>query len=645
MLLLWRERAALNKGSKGIITAVILMFLPPVYFINILAVGSLAASIHDIYHTIKPTGIFAATSERHGLMLPYITAHPIATGVAWITKSSRNLTHPDVRVLWLGLNIAVIPLVCKRWKNRRAKNNSRLVHGLKIADNPLHGTSRWGAAKDIRHLCEISPPDSGGEFPGGIFLGSLEGKMVRVIPGKAPTGMPPLAGHAAVFGGTGSGKSYSFVMNNIICAVADGQSFVVTDPKAELAETTANWLISRGYEVKVFNLNNPAHSHLWNPLRECGSDSEITEMAACFINNATNKDDNGYFVSKEIQLFEALSGLLLGDFPAEQQHLRSVISLASWNSEELDSRFRAAFESDRISAAIYEKWRGCSAVNLDNAISGLTAKLKILSVEAVAGLLSKKETDLSEVGKKKTALFCVLPVRGEGRVLRPILATFYLFLFKRLYDLADNNNHKLPVPVRFLLDEFANIGQIPGFSEIVSTARSLGIHIQFILQGRSQLDEVYGREEAKTILANCPTLFLLGTAPGDLETAEMFSKILGKAAVQGKFESEDVTLPIINNFQPTQKTKRVIERYLMTSDEIARMDPLDCIGVIQWCYPLYLQKTGWRLLTQAAEIDRQGLVSLKDFIPARRLDVSLPRFHKKQSESGEGPVTNMQAPW
>ena len=453
---LLRNKTDLIKRRITIFAAAVVLALPLLYFLNVLIVGSLAAFIHDTYHAVKPAGVFDLSAGQHGLVLPEVTGRPLATGAAWLTKPNRALAHPDVRTLWLCLNVFLPVAVALVFSRRKARNNSRFAHGLKIADNPVHGTSRWASAKDIRGLCELGPPDSGSKYPGGIFLGTLAGKMVRIIPGKAPPGTPPLAGHAAVFGGTGSGKSYSFVMNNIICAAVEGQSFIVTDPKAELAETTANWLKSLGYEVRIFNLNNPAHSHSWNPLTECGSDSEISEMAACFIHNATGKDESGYFVAKEIQLFEALSGLLLGAFPPEQQHLRAVISLAARGQEELAERFEEAFASGGISAAIYEKWRGCSAVNLDNAVSGLTAKLKVLAIESIAGLLSKEEIDLAGPGRRKTALFCVLPVRGESRVLKPVLATFYLFLFKRLYDLADNNQRRLPTPVRVLLDEFAN---------------------------------------------------------------------------------------------------------------------------------------------------------------------------------------------
>lgn len=628
--------------------------VPLLYFANVWTVGSLAAAIHDtvhnIQHQLSALSAFSTLEPEHGKMLPYILHHPVQVGWAWLTRPTETLTHPDVKHIWQGLNVLLGAGAAGGylwWRRNRAKNSPGRVHGLKLADNAALGTARWAALRDIKPLCEFGPPKmptgkdgKGSRSSGGIVLGELNKKIVRVIPGKSPKGKPGLAGHAAIFGGTGSGKSFSFVLNNIIAAVADGQSFVCTDPKGELAATTAKWLQEKGYEVRIFNLTNPAVSHRWNAISECGNDAEIAEMAACLIRNA-GKDDNAYFLAKEIQLLEALTGLLKGDFPSQQQHLRAAMSLLAWTKEELDARFQAAYRAGKISATIYERWRGVSSANYDHAVSGLSAKLKILTTEPLAALLSQHEIRLSEVGGRKTALFCVIPVSGEGKVLRPILSTFYMFLFKRLYRLADENNGKLPAPVRFLLDEFANIGQIPGFSEIISTARSLGIQIQFILQGRSQLDDVYGPNEAKNILANCPTVLLLGVAPTDRETAEMFSRVLGKAAVEGRFEKEDLTVPVVHHFRLRERTMSTVRRSLMEADEIARMDPLDCIVLIQWCPPLYMRKVGWVKLPQAREILRAGSLPVSELVSPRGFKVELPGI-AAAGDTGDGAGADQQ---
>ncbi|MTI80022.1 MAG: type IV secretory system conjugative DNA transfer family protein [Firmicutes bacterium] len=630
----------LEHKKTALILGVLPVAVPFFYFADVLVLGSVAAAIHDIQHQIKATSFFASPEQKaaaaaHSKMLPYISQHPISVGKAWLTSPIESLTHPDVKRLWFCLNVFIgvcFLIAYSFWRLKRVKNNSSHVHGLKLADNAVYGTTRWASKQDVEHLCDFGPPqiNKSKQSTGGIVLGKLSNQkffnpIIRVIPGKAPKGKPSLAGHVAIFGGTGSGKTFSYVFGNIIAAVADGQSFICTDPKGELAATTAKWLKEKGYEVKIFNLSNPATSNRWNAITECKNDAEIAEMAACLIKNA-GKDDNAYFLAKEIQLLEALTGLLKGDFPVEQQHLRAAMSLTAWTKEELDARFKAAYQTEKISATIYERWRGVSSANYDHAVSGLSAKLKILTTEPLAALLSEHEINLSEMGSKKMALFCVIPVSGENKVLQPILSTFYMFLFKRLYSLADQYNGKLLVPVRFLLDEFANIGRIPGFSEIISTARSLGMHIQFILQGRSQLDDVYGVNEAKNILANCPTILLLGVTPSDQETAVMFSKILGKTAVEGKFEKEDLTIPVVHHFKLAEKTQSAIKRSLMEPDEIARMDPLDCIALIQWCYPLYLKKLGWVKLPQAKEIKQAGQLLISELVQTRSFKVKLPEI-------------------
>ena len=618
--------------------------VPLLYFLNVWLVGSIAAAIYDFITTLPAASIIKAFFEpeqqtaaaAHVNTLTFIFNNPSTIAWAWLTRPD-ELQHPGIMQIWLYLNMVlglIIAIVTGHlfWRRPWQKNTAHRVHGLEIIDSPVYGTSRWAAKKDIKHLCNFGPPKTykPNKQNGGIILGELKGllghEIVRVIPGKSPKGKPSLAGHVAVFGGTGSGKTFSFVLGNIIAAVEDEQSIICTDPKGELASKLANWLENRDYIVKIFNLSDPVNSSCWNPVAECTNDTEIAEMANCLIRNA-GKENSAYFLSKEIQLLEALTGLLKGDFPEKQQHLRTVMSLTAWTKEELDMRFKTAYQTGKISPTIYERWCGVSSASLDYALSGLSAKLKILTTTPLAELLSEHEINLNKIGTEKTALFCVLPISGDSEVLKPILSTFYRFLFKRLYRAADQNNGKLKTPVRLLLDEFANIGKIPGFSEIISTARSLGIHIQFILQGRSQLDDVYSYDEAKNILANCPTILLLGVPPGDQETAKMFSDILGEAAVKGMCAKEDLTMPLAHqlahHFQLSTKNQNTAKRSLMTADEISRMDSLDCIALIQWCPPLYLKKVGWIKLPQAKEIQLLGERPVNQLVPTKKNEIEI----------------------
>lgn len=481
------------------------------------------------------------------------------------------------------------------------------VHGLKVARAAHKGTARWAGDADVAKVAEFGPPREG-KYGGGTIIGKLQGRIVRIRTEKC---RPPLPQHTAVIAGTGAGKSYSFVIPNVIAAAMEGESIVVTDPKGELVCTLGPWLQSQGYRVYIWNLAHPEHSACWNPVLECRDDEEITAFATAIIQNAA-RDTSGYFVMKEIQLLKSLIYLLRADFPEDQAHLRSALSLVSWPKEALDARFTRAYEAGRLPQVGYEEWRSAISSNLDNAISGVTAKLGVVRTESIATLLSRQEIDLSAIGREKAVLFCVLPI-GSAH-LRPVLASFYYFFFRRLYALAAENGGKIPNPTRFLLDEFANVGVIPGFVEIISTARSLGIKIQFVLQGLRQLQDLYGGAEAEAIMANCPIQLFLGG--DDSATTRYFSGRLGKAAVYAESERKDVSMPW-NRVELPKRTETIVERELMSPEELSRMDPLAAVCLIRWCYPVYLEKLDWMKLPQAHEIICMAVSQIADLCPAR----------------------------
>nr|WP_269085226.1 type IV secretory system conjugative DNA transfer family protein [Moorella mulderi] len=496
------------------------------------------------------------------------------------------------------------------------------------AGSPEKGTRRWAGESDLAHVAEFGPPREG-RFGGGTIVGKLKGRIVRLYPDKC---RPPLPQHACVVAGTGAGKTYSFVIPNAIAAACEGESLVLTDPKGELACLLAPWLKSKGYKVYVFNLAYPQWSSCWNPVLEARDDEEITAFATAIVQNAA-ADRSGYFVMKEIQLLKALTYLLRCDFPPEQAHLRSALSLLSWPQEALDERFERAYREGRLPQEGYEEWRGAVSSNYDNAVSGLSAKINVVRAEGVAKLLSRHEIDLSVLGRERAALFCVLPI-GSGH-LKPVLATFYYFFFKRLYQLAAECGGRLPNPTRFILDEFANVGEIPGFVEVISTARSLGVRIQFVLQGLKQLTDIYGFAEAEAVMSNCPIQTFLGG--DDATTTKYFSQRLGDAAVWATSERvsrraaasaawEFLNSPALGGGRAGRtETKSVVRRPLMTSEELAGMDPMAAVCLVRWALPVYLTKVGWEELPQAREIRALAARSLSEVCPARPdVKVELP---------------------
>ena len=633
------KKAALILGSMPVT-------VPLFYIADVWTLGSLAAALYDVKVRLAALSFFTTPEQKaaaaaHVDAYRYVLKHPFETGWIWLLGKN-GILAPEIKQTWKWLNVVLgaglttgfIWLRFNKHKYGSNKNNARHVHGLEVVDNPAFGTTRWAGPDDVAHFCEFGPPQKGS---GGVVLGKLGKRIIRIIPGKnSRKGELGLTGHVVGYGVTGSGKSYTFVRNNMIAGVEDGQSLVLIDPKGELYKTKGKWLESKGYKVYVFNLVNPENSHQWNPIMECRNDEEIAEMSSCMIENSA-KDSHGYFVNKEIQLYEALAGLLKDGFPATQAHPRAVMTLASWSKEKLEQVFINAYREKKISETIYERWRGAASANLEEAKSGLTAKLKIITTKSLAALMSGHEIDLSSIGKGKTALFCILPVKGS-EVLKPILSVFYMFLFNRLYELADQNDGQLPVEVRLILDELANVGKIPGFSEKISTARSLGILLQYILQGRSQLNDVYGIEGARNILASTPVSLLLGTAPDDEITQELFSNKLGEAAVQIKQYRKDVSTPI-QTIELPKKTIIVGRRKLMEKYEIKEMNTKFCIADVQASKPMFMEKLGWTELPQASEIMKCGTRPVSEFIPPRPVEIELPEAEAYDDAASGGTDT------
>ena len=628
--------------------------VPLFYFADVWVLGTAAAAVHDVQTWWTGANIFStpeqkAAAAKYANLWPWYLSHPFQAGWAWLTRPIETINYREEKYKWLWLNAlfaagSIAGYLGWRIPHRQNKNNSSTcVHGLKVVNNPAYGTSRWVGLQDLKQFCEFGPPvplekNTGNRvrFPGGNLVGELEGKIIRVNFEKMPDDTPKTAPHMIAFGGTGSGKSFSIVIDNIIAAVSEGQSIVVIDPKGELFATTGNWLKQQGYEnVWVLNFMQPEHSHRWDPVIECLDDAEISEMIDTLSKNAASGSES-YFMLKAMELMEAMIGLLKGDFLVEQQHMRSIMTLAAWPEEKLDERFREAYKSGKISPTIYERWRGVVKKNYEYAVSNLTAVLKNLTTASLAAMMSEQEIDLNQIGQKKTALFLIIPTGGEGVYLKPVLSIFYKFLFKRLDKLAFKSPGQiLPVKVRNIWDEMANVGMIPGLPETISTARSKGIHIQMILQTIKQLEAVYGVNEASTILGNCPTVMLIGIAPADRDLARMFSELLGTAAVEAEKVSEDLTVPWKNMFEPKKITRTVMERPLMTTDEIMRIGPKECIAVLQWFLPIYLRKVGWVELPQAKEIKKCGMLPVEEVVPHRGFDVSLPDIDDHHSTPGE----------
>ncbi len=426
----------------------------------------------------------------------------------------------------------------------------------------------------------------------GVPLGIMTNKLINVNPNK---GKIKMAGHALVIGATGTGKSYSYIRPQIIAAALAGNSIVVTDPKGELFTDTANWLKSKGYEILLFNLADPSKSYHWNMITECRSMDEIMDLAEWMIMSAG--DDEAFWSGGEVNLLAAALGYT--KFTEQNniaRNIRSALRLLSFPQERINELI-AALPENAETDTVKEVWAGTEKL-FSNYVEGVRNKLRIITKGSLADLTSYSDFDLSTIGSQKTALFLILPEEGEYQAL---LVPFYTFMFRRLNELAAEKNGKLPVPTRFIMDEFANIGRVPDIDKVCALGRSKGIMVHIAVQNIGQLQGLYKRNNIwEAVVGNCPIKLCLGI--DDINSARFFTDIMGEAEIEDINERKNITTPL-DQLQLRRKTMITKETDTMRPYELLQLPEDDCIAILRGRKPLYLQKLGWVGYPQAKEIE------------------------------------------
>ncbi len=441
----------------------------------------------------------------------------------------------------------------------------------------------------------------------GVPLGLMSNKLINVNPDK---GKIKMAGHALVIGATGTGKSYSYIRPQIIAAALAGDSIVVTDPKGELFTDTANWLKSQGYKILLFNLANPQKSYHWNMITEAKDMDEIMDLAEWMIMSAG--DDEAFWSGGEVNLLAAALGYV--KFTEQNniaRNIRSALRLLSFPQERIDELI-AALPENTETETVKEVWSGTAKL-FQNYVEGVRNKLRIITKGSLADLTSYSDFDLSTIGSRKTALFLILPEEGEYQAL---LVPFYAFMFRRLNELAFASGGKLPVPTRFIMDEFANIGRVPDIDKVCALGRSKGIMVHIAVQNIGQLQGLYKRNNVwEAVAGNCPIKLCLGV--DDINSARYFTDIMGEAEVEDINERKNITTPL-DQLQIRRKTMITKETDTMRPYELLQMPESDCIALLRGRKPLYLQKLGWVAYPQAKEIEAAKKTTPAEWdLPAR----------------------------
>ncbi|PFT98684.1 hypothetical protein COK81_04685 [Bacillus thuringiensis] len=415
--------------------------------------------------------------------------------------------------------------------------------------------------------------------------------------------------NVCVAGGSGTGKTKCYILNNVVNT--KNKSIVVSDPKGEIYELTSREKREQGYEVYLINFSNMALSDMYNSIDYVGLDEDAEKFATTLVLGGEEGQQSGdsFWQDQAISLITAGILYVRENLPKEKHSMDTVYDFLTEPSEkQLKKRF-ANLEEDSSARMAFGVIKNATDKTWSGIVSNAAKAMKLWKLKSVRTFSKYSSFQLSDIGKRKIALYVVIPV--ADRTYRALINTFFAQLFQELYAYADTNHNQLDVPVRFLLDEFANIGRIPDFAERLSTTRSYGIEVSIIIQAMGQLMDRYGEKQTEEIMANCDTTLFLGT--NDLGTAKYFSERLG---VTTKRLRNDSQTP--GEWDSNQHSYTYVQRPLKTPDELLnQMDENECYVFQRGRLPIHAQKAwvdnwfadqvgekadmGWHLKEKSAE--------------------------------------------
>ena len=429
-----------------------------------------------------------------------------------------------------------------------------------------HGSARWATVREINKKYaakKIVFPDAPKQMQNMILTKQARLGFDFYRHGKN--------GNTLIWGGPGTWKSRGYIIPNLMQMNCN---FVVTDPKGELAKKCGDMLKKNGYRVIVFDVSNPEKSVCYNPFVYFRNDMDVLDFVNNFFASQENKNAqkmDQFWDDMAKNLMMAFCFLLYHEAPEEEQNMATVLQLlhAAEISEEdgfmspVDMIFKKLEQEKpgHIAVGYYKDYHKGGAKTLQSIQSTLSSKLAYFNMEALQKLTITDDIDIRSFATQKTALFCVTP--DSKASLNFLIGTLYQQMFQQLYDLADNvYDGPLPIHIRFLLDEFANIALPDDYQKILSTARSRNISFAIVLQDKSQIEKIFDTIY-KTLMACCSEWLFLGS--NEKETCEYFSALVGKETVMVKSTSTShgMNASYTVQYTPTQ-------RDLMTADEMRR---------------------------------------------------------------------------
>ena len=475
--------------------------------------------------------------------------------------------------LLIGIAGAVIIRLAVYLKGKNAKKYRKGIE---------YGSARWGTAEDIKPY--IDPV-----FENNIPLTQTERLTMNSRPKQ-----PKYARNKniLVIGGSGSGKTRFFVKPSLMQMHS---SYVVTDPKGTVLIECGKLLQRGGYRIKVLNTINFKKSMRYNPFAYIRSEKDILKLVNTIIANTKGdgeKSGEDFWVKSERLFYCALIGYIHYEAPEEEKNFTTLLEMinASEAREDdpefqspVDLMFERLEEKDPEHFAVrqYKKFLLSAGKTRSSILISCGARLAPFDIKELRELMETDEMELDTLGDRKTALFVIISDTDD--TFNFVVSILYTQLFNLLCDKADDEyGGRLPVHVRCLLDEFANIGQIPKFEKLIATIRSREISASIILQSQSQLKAIY-KDNADTIVGNCDTTLFLGGK--EKSTLKEISEILGKETIDS-FNTSETRGRELSHGMNYQK----LGKELMTQDEIAVMDGGKCILQVRGVRPFFSDK-------------------------------------------------------
>ncbi|MDW2999130.1 type IV secretory system conjugative DNA transfer family protein [Faecalibacterium prausnitzii] len=527
------------------------------------------------------------------LYLPYILLGLVATnfGEAWRLAEGKELgdkimsmmgtvplafsdllpsLHPLDLLVGLccgaGLRLAVY---------LRGKNAKKYRHGME------YGSARWGTPKDIE-------PFMAPKFEDNIILTKTERLMMSNRP---PDPKNARNKNVLVVGGSGSGKTRFWLKPNLLQCHS---SYVVTDPKGSIVVECGNALLKNGYKVRILNTINFKKSMHYNPFAYVHSEKDILKLVTTLMTNTKGEGSGGdpFWEKSERLLLTALIAYLHYEAPVEEQNFATLLEMLNTmqvleDDEEYQNPVDLLFEElakkkpNSFAGRQYKLYKLAAGKTAKSILISCGARLAPFDIQELRDLTMYDELQLDTLGDKKTALFLIMS--DTDSTFNFLISMVYTQLFNLLCDKADDvYGGKLPIHVRCLIDECANIGQIPNLEKLVATIRSREISACLVLQAKSQLKAIY-KDNADTIIGNMDSqIFLGGSEPGTLKD---LSEILGKETIDS-FNTSDT-----RGNSPSYGTSfQKLGHELLSRDELAVLDGGKCILQLRGVRPFLSDK-------------------------------------------------------